>query len=141
VRKTQYRSVVPCVGGDVSAGLICNNITYLYIASRNYAAVPRFFFEVQICLSCWLTAINKLFLNAITVSWCIVKICARMLFFFPCVLQFYEGEFQCFVFESVKPASLFLPVLHMLLEAFLSQFMSIDVLLLLAVSSGRLRSV
>jgi hypothetical protein len=68
-----------------------------------------------------------------------------MLFFFPCVFQFYEGEFQCFVFESVKPASLFLPVLHMLLqmllEAVLSQFMSIDVLLLLAVSSGRLRSV
>jgi hypothetical protein len=35
----------------------------------------------------------------------------------------------------------FLPVLHMLLEAVLSQFMSIDVLLLLAVSGGRLRSV
>lgn len=61
--------------------------------------------------------------------------------FFSCVFQFYEGEFQCFVFESVKPASLFLPVLHMLLEAVLSQFMSIDVLLLLAVSSGLLRSV
>jgi hypothetical protein len=98
-----------------SAGLICNNITYLYIASRNYhlgcSGFTSFWganlFGRLFTDSCWLTAINKLFLNAITVSWCIVKICARMLFFFSCVFQFYEGEFQCFVFDSVKPASLF----------------------------------
>jgi hypothetical protein len=91
VRKTQSRSVVLCVGGDVSAGLICNNInTYLCIASRNYhlgcSGSASFWganlFGRLFTDSCWLTAINKLFLNAITVSWCIVRICARMLFFF-----------------------------------------------------------